>query len=111
MAPAMDAAMNLLFANDRRGTYPPSLYAETRTPLLGVCLGHQAIGQAFGGRVVRAGEIMHGKMGTITHGGRGIFAGLPYVRDGLIGLGVYGLSARGRARSPARLAAACVQLP
>lgn len=51
--------------------------AETRTPLLGVCLGHQAIGQAFGGQVVRAGEIMHGKMGTITHGGRGIFAGLP----------------------------------
>lgn len=51
--------------------------AETRTPLLGVCLGHQAIGQAFGGRVIRAGEIMHGKMGTITHGGRGIFAGLP----------------------------------
>lgn len=51
--------------------------AETRTPLLGVCLGHQAIGQAFGGRVVRAGEIMHGKMGTITHAGRGIFAGLP----------------------------------
>lgn len=50
--------------------------AETRTPLLGVCLGHQAIGQAFGGRVIRAGEIMHGKMGTITHGGRGIFAGL-----------------------------------
>lgn len=51
--------------------------AETRTPLLGVCLGHQAIGQAFGGRVIRAGEIMHGKMGTIAHGGRGIFAGLP----------------------------------
>ena len=51
--------------------------AETRTPLLGVCLGHQALGQAFGGRVVRAGEIMHGKMGTITHAGRGIFAGLP----------------------------------
>lgn len=51
--------------------------AETRTPLLGVCLGHQAIGQAFGGKVIRAGEIMHGKMGTITHGGLGIFAGLP----------------------------------
>jgi anthranilate synthase component 2 len=50
---------------------------ETRTPLLGVCLGHQAIGQAFGGRVVRAGEIMHGKMGTIRHQGAGVFLGLP----------------------------------
>lgn len=51
--------------------------AETRTPLLGVCLGHQAIGQAFGGRVVQAGEIVHGKMGEVRHGGRGVFAGLP----------------------------------
>ncbi len=51
--------------------------AETRTPLIGVCLGHQAIGQAFGGRVVRAGEIMHGKMGTIRHSGQGLFEGLP----------------------------------
>jgi anthranilate synthase component 2 len=51
--------------------------AETRTPLLGVCLGHQAIGQAFGGRVVHAGEIMHGKMGTIRHEGAGVFRGLP----------------------------------
>jgi anthranilate synthase component II len=51
--------------------------AETRTPLLGVCLGHQAIGQAFGGRVVRAGEIVHGKLGTIEHRGAGVFAGLP----------------------------------
>jgi anthranilate synthase component II len=51
--------------------------AETRIPLIGVCLGHQAIGQAFGGRVVRADEIMHGKMGTIRHNGRGLFAGLP----------------------------------
>jgi anthranilate synthase component 2 len=51
--------------------------AETRVPLLGVCLGHQAIGQAFGGRVVRAREIMHGKMGTIRHGGAGVFRGLP----------------------------------
>jgi anthranilate synthase component 2 len=51
--------------------------AETRTPLLGVCLGHQTIGQAFGGRVVRAGEIVHGKMGTIHHAGQGVFAGLP----------------------------------
>jgi len=51
--------------------------AETGTPLLGVCLGHQAIGQAFGGRVVRASEIVHGKLGTIHHEGLGVFAGLP----------------------------------
>ena len=51
--------------------------AEARIPLLGVCLGHQTLGQAMGGRVVRAGEIVHGKPGRIHHGGRGIFAGLP----------------------------------
>ena len=51
--------------------------AETRTPLLGVCLGHQTIGQHFGGKVVRAGEIVHGKMGTMHHDGTGVFAGLP----------------------------------
>jgi len=51
--------------------------AETRTPLLGVCLGHQTIGQAFGGRVVRCHEIVHGKMGNIHHAGKGVFAGLP----------------------------------
>ena len=51
--------------------------AETRTPLMGVCLGHQSIGQAFGGRVVQAGEIVHGKMGQIRHEGRGVFKGLP----------------------------------
>ena len=51
--------------------------AETRTPLLGVCLGHQAIGQAFGGRVIRAGEIVHGKTGSIRHSSTGVFAGLP----------------------------------
>ncbi|TNF18910.1 MAG: aminodeoxychorismate/anthranilate synthase component II [Rhodobacteraceae bacterium] len=51
--------------------------AETRTPLMGVCLGHQAIGQAFGGKVVRCHEIVHGKMGTMHHGGKGVFAGLP----------------------------------
>jgi anthranilate synthase component 2 len=51
--------------------------AETGTPLLGVCLGHQTIGEAFGGRVVRAGQIVHGKLGTIHHEGRGLFRGLP----------------------------------
>ena len=51
--------------------------AETRTPLLGVCLGHQAIGEAFGGKVVRCHEIVHGKMGEIRHRGAGVFAGLP----------------------------------
>lgn len=51
--------------------------AETRIPLLGVCLGHQAIGQAFGGRVARHGEIVHGKLGEIRHTGTGVFAGLP----------------------------------
>ncbi|WP_299725321.1 aminodeoxychorismate/anthranilate synthase component II [uncultured Tateyamaria sp.] len=51
--------------------------AETRTPLMGVCLGHQAIGQAFGGKVVRAPDIVHGKMGVMHHTGTGLFAGLP----------------------------------
>ncbi len=51
--------------------------AETRTPLLGVCLGHQTIGQAFGGKVVRCHEIVHGKMGQMHHTGAGVFAGLP----------------------------------
>jgi len=51
--------------------------AETRTPLLGVCLGHQTIGQAFGGTVVRHSEIVHGKMGQMHHHGQGVFAGLP----------------------------------
>jgi anthranilate synthase component 2 len=47
------------------------------TPVLGVCLGHQAIGQAFGGRVVRARRIMHGKTSPIAHTGEAIFQGLP----------------------------------
>lgn len=46
-------------------------------PIFGVCLGHQAIGQAFGGKVVRARSIMHGKTSPIHHDGRGVFAGLP----------------------------------
>ena len=46
-------------------------------PMLGVCLGHQSLGEAFGGRTVRAHRIMHGKTGPIRHSGTGIFAGLP----------------------------------
>ena len=51
--------------------------AEADIPLLGVCLGHQTIGQAFGGKVVRCHEIVHGKMGSMHHEGQGVFAGLP----------------------------------
>jgi anthranilate synthase component 2 len=47
------------------------------TPILGVCLGHQAIGAVFGGEVVRAGVPMHGKTSTIEHDGRGVFTGIP----------------------------------
>ena len=46
-------------------------------PTLGVCLGHQAIGEAYGGRIVRARQVMHGKTSRVTHDGRGIFAGIP----------------------------------
>ncbi len=51
------------------------------TPLLGVCLGHQSIGQVFGGAVVRAGRLMHGKTSPILHTGTGVFAGLPQSFD------------------------------
>ena len=51
--------------------------AEVKMPLMGVCLGHQAIGEAFGGHVVRCHEIVHGKMGAMHHTGKGLFAGLP----------------------------------
>ncbi len=48
-----------------------------KIPLLGVCLGHQSIGQAFGGKIVRCGRLMHGKTDSIHHDGQGLFAGLP----------------------------------
>jgi anthranilate synthase component 2 len=51
--------------------------AEAGLPLLGVCLGHQAIGQAFGARIARAPAPMHGKVSAIAHDGSGVFAGLP----------------------------------
>jgi anthranilate synthase/aminodeoxychorismate synthase-like glutamine amidotransferase len=56
-----------------------SLAAVTSSsvPVLGVCLGHQAIGQAFGGKVIRADRLMHGRTSPILHEGRGVFAGLP----------------------------------
>lgn len=50
---------------------------EARIPLLGVCLGHQTIGEAFGGRVIRCHEIVHGKMGAMHHDQKGVFRGLP----------------------------------
>ena len=52
-------------------------FADAGTPVLGVCLGHQAIGHVYGAAVVRAPELMHGKTSSIDHEGRGVFAGLP----------------------------------
>ena len=63
---------------DKAGVSLPLIGAFAgRVPILGVCLGHQAIGQAFGGRVVHALRVMHGKVSAIRHRGAGIFRGLP----------------------------------
>src|SRR3546814_2232879 len=60
-----------------RSTRTDTLFPYTTLFRSGVCLGHQAIGQVYGGRVVRAGRIMHGKTSAIRHEGAGVFAGLP----------------------------------
>ncbi|OUS08566.1 aminodeoxychorismate/anthranilate synthase component II [Rhodobacterales bacterium 52_120_T64] len=64
---------------DQAGICLPMVQAavETKTPLIGICLGHQTIGQAFGGKVIRCDEIVHGKMGQMYHKGEGLFKGLP----------------------------------
>ncbi len=58
-------------------------YFSGKIPLLGVCLGHQSIGQAFEGKVIRASRIMHGKISPIYHDNKGVFAGLPNPFDGM----------------------------
>jgi anthranilate synthase/aminodeoxychorismate synthase-like glutamine amidotransferase len=58
-------------------------YFAGKLPILGVCLGHQAIGEAFGGTVVRAGRIMHGKTSPMEHDGKGVFTGLPHPFEGM----------------------------
>jgi len=70
-----------------------------RVPILGVCLGHQAIGQAFGGKVVRAGKVMHGKVSRVRHDAQGVFAGLP---DGFVATRYHSLVIE-RASLPASL--------
>lgn len=52
-------------------------YMKGKVPILGICLGHQAIGEVFGGKIVNAGEIVHGKTSPIKHCGKGIFEGIP----------------------------------
>lgn len=64
---------------DRAGICLDLIEAAAGTlPIFGVCLGHQSIGQAFGGKIVRAPELMHGKVSQIEHDGKGIFKGLPH---------------------------------
>lgn len=58
-------------------------YFSGKVPILGVCLGHQSIGEAFGGKTVRANRIMHGKTSPITHDNKGVFEGLPNPFDGM----------------------------
>ena len=58
-------------------------YFAGKLPILGVCLGHQAIGEAFGGTVIRADRIMHGKTSPMEHDGKGVFTGLPNPFDGM----------------------------
>ncbi|MEM8587704.1 MAG: aminodeoxychorismate/anthranilate synthase component II [Pseudomonadota bacterium] len=62
---------------DKAGICLDLVKAAGELPLLGVCLGHQSIGQAYGGKVVRAPEIMHGKLSPVSHTGSGVFEGLP----------------------------------
>lgn len=64
---------------DHAGICLPLIKAagEAKIPLIGVCLGHQALGQAFGGKVVRAPQPLHGKLSQITHTGTGLFQGIP----------------------------------
>ena len=65
-------------APSQAGVSVPLIRRWGRTiPVLGVCLGHQAIGEAYGGRVVRAGRVMHGKRSDVEHDGTGLFEGLP----------------------------------
>jgi anthranilate synthase component 2 len=63
--------------NEAGVSVPLIRHFEGRIPILGVCLGHQAIGAAYGGRIIRAQQVMHGKTSPVTHTGVGVFRGLP----------------------------------